>query len=51
MEKADVLNTEWRYVLDMMPADLEESAVSKLALRRRRQVGSAGDLLRLALWR
>ena len=33
----------------MMPADLEETALSKLAMVRRRGVGSAADLLRLAL--
>jgi hypothetical protein len=33
----------------MMPADLERSAVAKLALVRRREICEAGDLLRLAL--
>jgi hypothetical protein len=33
----------------MMPPDFESSAVAKLALRRHREIASAGDLLRLAL--
>jgi hypothetical protein len=49
METTAIVETEWQYVLNMMPADLEQSAVQKLALQRRRQVSSAGDLLRLAL--
>jgi hypothetical protein len=43
------IDEEWQYVLNMLPADLEESAADKLALTRRRQVGSAEDLLRLCL--
>ena len=49
MENKALLENEWQYVLNMMPPDLEESAVAKLALRRRREIGSASDLLRLAL--
>jgi len=49
MENKALLENEWQYVLNMMPADLEESAVAKLALRRRREIGSASGLLRLAL--
>lgn len=49
MENKALVENEWQYVLNMMPADLEESAVAKLALRRRRQIGSGSDLLRLAL--
>jgi hypothetical protein len=44
-----VVKGEWQYVLNMLPGDLEESAVEKLALQRRRQIASASDLLRLAL--
>jgi len=44
-----MMEQEWQYVLNMMPSDLQESATSKLALRRRREITSAGDLLRLAL--
>ncbi len=49
MNNAIVVEDEWQYVLNMMPADLESSAMEKLALRRRRAITSAGDLLRLAL--
>ncbi len=49
MENKALLENEWQYVLNMMPPDLEESAAAKLALRRRREIGSASDLLRLAL--
>ena len=49
MENKALLENEWQYVLNMMPPDLEESATAKLALRRRREIGSASDLLRLAL--
>ena len=44
-----MVEADWPYVLDLMPADFNESAVSMLALRRRRQVDSASSLLRLAL--
>jgi len=44
-----MLEDEWEYVLNMLPSDLEQSAAEKLALVRRREIGSAGDLLRLAL--
>ncbi len=49
MEATEIIGADWPYVLSMMPRDLEESAEERLALRRRRQVGSAGDLLRMAL--
>ena len=49
MDKIDIVEAQWPYVLAMMPADLEQTALSKLALARRREIGSAGDLLRLAL--
>ncbi len=49
MNKADAIGAQWPFVLAMMPADLEETASAKLAILRRRGVGSAGDLLRLAL--
>lgn len=44
-----MIESEWEYVLSMMPPGLEESAAAKLALRRRRQIECADDLLRLAL--
>ena len=49
MNKVNIVEAQWPYVLAMMPADLEETAYAKLALARRREIGSAGDLLRLAL--
>ena len=49
MRTTTVVEDEWQYVLNMMPGDLEESAVEKLALRRRREIKCASDLLRLAL--
>lgn len=49
MNNTIVVEDEWQYVLNMMPADLESSALAKLALRRKRAITSAGDLLRLAL--
>jgi len=49
MESIEIVRSDWPYVLDLMPDDLEQSAVDKLALRRRREITSGGDLLRLAL--
>ena len=49
MENQAIVEQEWQYVLNMMPPDLEDSALAKLALQRRREVSSAADLLRLAL--
>lgn len=49
MDTAKVIRDEWQYVLSMLPSDLDESAASKLALVRRRQVVSGEDLLRLCL--
>lgn len=49
MDNTELVGTQWQYVLDMLPSDLEESARAKLAIQRRRDVGSAADLLRLAL--
>jgi len=49
MENAQVVNDQWEYVLSLLPEDLEASAVSKLAIRRRRAITTASDLLRLAL--
>ena len=49
MNKVNIVEAQWPYVLAMMPADLEETAYAKLALARRREIGSAGDLVRLAL--
>jgi hypothetical protein len=49
METTAIVADEWQYVLNMMPADLEESARAMLAFQRRREVDSAATLLRLAL--
>jgi hypothetical protein len=49
MDNTAVIESEWQYVLKMMPPDLEESAVAKLAITRRREIWEAADLLRLAL--
>ena len=49
METSDILRSEWGYVLSLLPEGFEESSYTKLALVRRREVGCAGDLLRLCL--
>jgi hypothetical protein len=49
MDEADIVDTQWPHVLALMPDDLETSAVAHRALLRKRQIKSAGDLLRLAL--
>ena len=51
MDALDLLETQWEYLLSMLPAkvDLEASARDKGALLRRRVVRSAETLLRLAL--
>jgi len=49
MDEQSLTDQDWPYVLSLLPPDLEESARAKLALRRRRAITSAGDLLRLAL--
>jgi hypothetical protein len=49
MDSPAIIGDDWPIVLSMMPSDFEASAVSKLALRRHREIASAGDLLRLAL--
>lgn len=51
MDTLNLLETQWEYLLSMLPAkvDLEASARDKGALLRRRVVRSAETLLRLAL--
>jgi hypothetical protein len=51
MDTLNLLETQWKYLLSMLPAkvDLEASARDKGALLRRRVVRSAETLLRLAL--
>ena len=49
MDTSLIVSTEWDYVAALLPRDLEETCATKLALRRRREVWSAGDLLRLCM--
>ena len=49
MDAESVTQEEWGRVLSLMPKDLEESCRSKFALRRCREISSAGDLLRICL--
>jgi hypothetical protein len=49
MGNLSLIEADWLHVLDLMPADLEQSAVAMLALRRKREIDSAASLLRLAL--
>lgn len=49
MDSSSVVNDQWEYVLSLLPDDLEASAVAKFAIRRRREIASASDLLRLVL--
>ena len=45
----EVVEDEWAYLVGLLPANLDELAEESGALQRRRAVGSAQDLLRLAL--
>ncbi len=49
MDTSQIISTEWDYILSLLPADMEETCRTKFALRRRREVFSAGDLVRLCL--
>jgi hypothetical protein len=42
-------DSEWRYVLTLLPSNLDETAAATGALVRRREVPNAASLLRLAL--
>lgn len=44
----EALEQEWKTLLTMLPSDLERRACATGALRRRREVKSAADLVRLA---
>ncbi len=49
MKNDYVLNDDdWMHVLSMLPDDLEESCLDKLAIERFREIRCAADLLRLA---
>ncbi len=45
----EVVEEEWAYLLGLLPADLDKLAEESGAFRRRRAIGSAQELLRLAL--
>lgn len=49
MDNTAIVGSDWQCVLKLMPSDLERTALAKLALRRRREIWDAGDLLRMAL--
>lgn len=49
MEPTRIVAQYWPDVLKLMPVDLDKSASEYSAIRRRREIGSGGDLLRLAL--
>lgn len=49
MEQCSLVQEEWRFVEGLLPDDLEKSAVEKLAIRRRREISCAADLLRVVL--
>jgi hypothetical protein len=49
MDNEAVVGSEWRHVLGLLPVDVDETAFARLAIRRRREIGSGSDLLRLVL--
>lgn len=49
MENPELVGSQWRYVLAMLPDDLNVSPEAKLTIQRRREVEDASDLLRLVL--
>lgn len=49
MEECALVQEEWRWVEGLLPDDLERSAIDRLAIRRRREITCASDLLRLVL--
>jgi len=49
METTELIGSQWEYVLDMLPQDLESSARAKLAIQRRRGIEYASDLVRVIL--
>lgn len=44
-----MVEDQWRYVMSLLPGDLEARAVSTLAIQRRRSITTAEELLRLVL--
>src|SRR3972149_3922509 len=49
MDERSLVEEEWRYVVSLLPRDFEERAFAKLAIRRRRNIATAEELLRLVL--
>jgi hypothetical protein len=49
MDERALVEDEWRYVVSLLPPDFEERAFSKFAIRRRRRVAGAEELLRMVL--
>lgn len=49
MDERSLVEEEWQYVVSLLPRDFEERAFAKLAIRRRRNIATAEDLLRLVL--
>ena len=49
MDKYPILQSDWSALLTLLPSDLEATAASTGALRRKREVKDAATLLRLAL--
>lgn len=49
MEERALVEEEWRWVEGLLPGDLERTAIDRLAIRRRREITCASDLLRLVL--
>src|SRR5437660_8930062 len=45
----NVLDSEWAYVVGLLPADLDKLASTTGAIQRRRSIASAQQLLRFAL--
>src|SRR3989304_4137812 len=49
MDERSLVEEEWRYVVSLLPRNFEERAFAKLAIRRRRNIATAEELLRLVL--
>jgi hypothetical protein len=49
MENQRYVDEEWPYILSFMPQNMEALCETKLALSRRREIGSAADYLRLCM--
>lgn len=47
MEDHSLIEEQWPYVLSLMPSDIEQSALEKEAILRKRQIKDAQTLLRL----